>query len=71
VKQVHDGKSIKIESDANVKKLFISSCSCCLMKLNALIESKSMKQSPTYDTKFQVIMHNFKKIDQIVHGMGF
>jgi hypothetical protein len=71
MKHVCDGKSIKIQSDANVKKLFISSCNCYSMKPNVPIESKSMKQNPTYDTKFQVVMHNDKKkLDQVVHGMG-
>lgn len=72
VKPARGGRSIAAAAgDANVKKLSRSSSSCCLTRLSAPVESKSMRQSPADETKSQAVMRDDKnKLDQATHGVG-
>jgi hypothetical protein len=74
VKPARGGRSIAAAAaagDANVKKLSRSSSNCCLTRLSAPVESKSMRQSPADETKSQAVMRDDKnKLDQAAHGVG-
>jgi hypothetical protein len=75
VKPARGGRSIAAAAaaagDANVKKLSRSSSSCCLTRVSAPVESKSMRQSPADETKSQAVMRDDKnKLDQAAHGVG-
>jgi len=72
VKPARGGRSIAAAAgDANVKKLSRSSSSCCLTRLSAPVESKSMRESPADETKSQAVMRDDKnKLDQAAHGVG-
>jgi len=58
--------TIVVVGDINVKKFSRFFSSYYSMRFNVSVKLKSMKQSPTNETKSKVVMCDDKKLDEIV-----